>query len=83
MTITETASRVLETHQAHMIRPRKGGGYDAKPWCGGNNRGWVILDGVTARAIALVMGAVSPELREKLESLPLDRIIRFCWKHIA
>ncbi len=34
MTITETASRVLETHQAHMIRPRKGGGYDAKPWGG-------------------------------------------------
>jgi hypothetical protein len=42
-----------------------------------------ILDGMTAGAIVAVYEALSPEMQAKFDSIPLDKLIDFCWKKVT
>jgi hypothetical protein len=45
--------------------------YDAKPWPGGNKRGWVMLDSFTAGHIVAVANGLNPENLAKFSRYPL------------
>jgi len=84
MTIMQAAKQVADNRQAVLIRTKKDGrGYDMKPLDCGNKRGWVLLDGMTAQAILLVVGALSDANQSKVDSVPLDKLVRFCWKQVG
>lgn len=58
-----------------VIRPKKDGApneYDAKPWPGGNKRGWTLLDAYSASAVTQVHEALNDTNKAKLEALPAE-----------
>lgn len=84
MTTIEIAEKIVTEGTAHLYRPTKGAphSYDAKPYGGGNKRGWVILDLFSAGAIVSVAKAVSETNRAKINQLsPLSAAL-FCFKVI-
>lgn len=88
MTITTICKRVLTDRSALQVRLHstpKGEAkqYDCKPAWLGRQRGWVILDTTTAAAIMAVHDALKPELRAKLDTLPLGQLVGFCWRVAA
>ena len=82
MTAFEAIRKVRETGTAHLLRPRKDepGRYDMRPYGAGNKRGWVILDITTAGAVLTVHGRLSRMNQDRLEKMPLGRLVEVCWK---
>jgi len=84
MTTIEAARAVKESGTCHLIRLRKDspGQYDARPFGGGNKRGWAYLDLFTASAICAVYDALSEANREKYGRMPVQLAASFAFKHV-
>ncbi len=87
MKLIEAARKVIEDHQAQLIRPKKTQvqgepiQYDAKDW-NGNKKGWTILDSTTANVMCKVYAKVEaerPEMIAKFDRAPLPNAIAFIW----
>lgn len=89
MTITEIATKVVAEHSAVLIRLRSGGKgevkqYDCKPMFTGRKHGWIALDAMTAQAIMAVRNALkNPDQVAKFDTIPLMRLVDFCWRMVA
>lgn len=88
MTITQIAQQVLAEHSAVYVRYRSGGHgepkeYDSKPLFMGSRKGWTVLDATTAAAIMVVFRGLKPELQAKVDTIPLARLVEFCWRVAA
>lgn len=42
-----------------------------------------VIDAMTAGAIVAVYRALRPDLREKMRTMPVMRVVDFCWKHVG
>lgn len=88
MTITQIAQQVLDQHSAVQIRFRAGAKgevkeYDCKPLFSGSRRGWTVMDATTANAVTTVYRALSADKRPTFDTIPLSRLIDFCWRMVA
>lgn len=94
MTIEQVSAQVIAEKSAKLIRYRKdsvlSGGtaqYDVKDLFTGSNRGWMILDMVTAGALCQLFSHAAkqaerenkPDLIRKLCNLPIPRLTAICW----
>lgn len=85
MSTIEAARAVTEQCQCHVLRQRKdapAGVYDAKPYGGGNKRGWFYLDLFTAGAIMTVYNALNEVNRERYGRMPIHVAASFAFKHV-
>ena len=89
MTITEIARRVKAEHQACYVRYRSGENgepkqYDTRPMFSGKRLPyWTLIDLQFASAIMDVYHGISADLRPKLDTIPLAKVVDFCWRMVA
>lgn len=79
MKAIDAVRMILETHQAHVVRQKADGTYDARPWPW-KTKGGVLVDSTSASVYRAVYDGLTPENRAKLEALPLTRAVAVCWK---
>ena len=84
MTFVEICQQASEVG-LQIVRERKGepNQYDAKPWPGGNKRGWFLLDTFTASAVNSVYNAISDTNKAKLNTLSHERIVDICFSLVG
>ncbi len=90
MIISQIIKQVVDTKGCVLIRPRKEDHikgdlyhYDVKEAFQGNKKGWTLLDLFTASAMLKVYEALNKETnRYKFDSLHINTLIDFTWKHI-
>lgn len=80
--------QVKRDKQAVQIRYRSGGKgeakqYDLKQLFTGKSRGWTVFDLMTANAVMAVYNGANEEMRPKLDTIPLNSLISFCWRMVA
>ncbi len=90
MLISEITKQVVSGSSALMIRPRKDmfekgmpKHYDVKPLFTGSKKGWVIIDLTTANAMNAVYHALSTPMKEKWNTIPVNKLINFTWSHVS
>jgi hypothetical protein len=69
----EAARLVVSEKQAHLLRPRKDGGYDVKPIGVGSARGWFLLDLFSASAIVKLYDIMSDEHKTLYAQWPVPK----------
>ena len=89
MTITEIARRVKAEHQACYVRYRSGENgepkqYDTRPMFSGKRLPyWTLIDTQIAAAILAVHRGLREDLRPNLDTIPLAKLVDFCWRMAA
>ncbi len=88
MTISQIAQQVTTEKSAVQIRFRDGGKgeakqYNCKPLFSGSRRGWTVLDTTTSGAIMAVYKGLRDDLKPSFDTIPLSRLIDFCWRMVA
>lgn len=48
----------------------------------GKKKGWFYFDGFTASAMLVVYNNLKPELQEKFDKIPLNKLVDFTWTHV-
>lgn len=85
-TLAEIAGLILSNHSLRLVRPVKDQiegepiKYEFKDYEGNKTNRWVLLDAVTANAIATVYNALGEDNRAKFDRLPLCKAVNVVWK---
>ena len=85
MTALQTINEARE-NGCQLVRLRKNtpGEHDCKSFhYGGSKKGWIYLDSFTASNVINVYNAVKEEHKQRLEKLPLIKLIDICWKVVS
>lgn len=81
MKLSEVCEKVIADKTAVLVRDRKEGGLEVKPYAG-NKRGWVLLDLTTASVCCQVFDRVKPKVKTTLDSFPAKKAVRIIWSAV-